>query len=210
MTGDDMTARSIRLVAIILVGLLGVFSLFGTSVRQVNLSQMVQYADRVFYGKCLSAEVKLDPDSGVMVQEYRFQVMESLKGVGEGDVVVVRQLSNLGRGGPAIPGMPSYRKGQELLLFLHGNSRLGLTSPVGMAQGTFRKLKLADGEVGFMNPQGNRNLSRDLGRQSPAAEVLTGEELQYLDSGEPVPLSMFREMVGKLDRFHHGHGGVDK
>jgi len=171
---------------------------------------MVKYADRVFYGKCLSAEEKLDPESGVIVREYRFQVLEALKGVNKKDVVVVRQLSQLGGGAPAIPGIPSYRKGQKLLLFLHGDSRLGLTSPVGMAQGTFRSQRLANGEVGFINGQRNRNLTRNLGTRSPAAAALTTEELKYLDSGKPVPLRMFRDVVGKLDALHHELGGVDK
>lgn len=209
MTGDDMTTRSIRLVAIILVGILGTYSLSGTSVRQVNLSEMVEFADRIFYGQCISAETKLDPDSGVIVQEYRFRVLESLKGVSESEVTI-RQLSNLGRGGPAIPGMPTYQKGQALLLFLHGDSRLGLTSPVGMTQGTFRARKLSSGEVGFMNPQRNRNLTYELRAQSPAAEILSAEEVHQLDSGKPVPLSVFREMVEKLDRLHDRDGGVEK
>ncbi len=184
--------------------------LFGTSVKQVNLSQMVRYADRVFYGKCVSVESKLDPDSGFTIQEYRFRVIEGLKGVAEGEEVVVRQLLSMGSGGPAISGLPSYQKGQDLLLFLHADSRLGLTSPVGMQQGTFRPLKLENGEIGFVNPLKNRNLVYDLESRSPAAQSLSSDELSRLESGEPVPLGTFRDVVGKFDLVHEREGGVVK
>lgn len=186
------------------------FLLFGTSVRQLNLSEMVGYADRVFYGKCVAAESKLDPDSGVTVREYRFHVIENLKGVRTGEEVLVRQLMTMGSQGPSIPGIPSYRKGQELLLFLHADSRLGLTSPVGMQQGTFRPLKMESGEIGFVNPLKNRNLTYALESGSPAVQALSSDELYTLESGQPVPLSKFREMVRKLDQLHEREGGVVK
>jgi len=37
-----------------------------------------------------------------------------------------------------IAGMPQYRAGQEVVLFLHGESRRGFTSPVGLGQGAYR------------------------------------------------------------------------
>jgi hypothetical protein len=193
-------------VAVILSGVIA----FGTTVRQVNLSEMVGYADRVFYGKCLSAESKFDPDTGVTFREYRFRVKESVKGGVEGEEVIVRQIQMMGSRGSSIPGIPSYRKGQELLLFLHANSKLGLTSPVGMSQGTFKTQRLPGGEVGFINSQQNRNLTYQMESQSQSGRALTSDQLDLISSGRPVPLRMFREMVQNLDRLHEREGKVVK
>jgi len=182
----------------------------GTTVKTVNLSQMVGFADRVFYGRCVSAESKFDPNAGVTVMEYKFRVSENLKGVVEGEEIVIRQLQMLGSQGASIPGMPYYRKGQQLLLFLHADSRLGLTSPVGMSQGTFKAQKLEGGEVGFVNPQRNRNLAYQMESQTQSARALSSEQLNLISSGQPIPLKMMQEMVNELDELHEREGGVVK
>lgn len=205
-----MESKRNWIVAFVVAVIVGGLPLLGTSVKQLNLSEMVLVADRVFYGRCISAESKLDPDIGITVREYRFSVLENLKGVSDGEEIVVRQLLMMGSQGPAIPGMPSYHKGQELLLFLHGDSKIGLTSPVGMSQGTFKPQKLRSGEVGFVNPQRNRNLTYALEAGSPTAQALSSNEMSMLESEQPVPLSMFREMVRKIENVHVREGGVVK
>jgi hypothetical protein len=186
------------------------FICLGMSIKPVNIMEMVEFSDRVFYGKCLSAESKFDPVSGVNVREYRFRVLEALKGVNDEEEIVIRHIETMGSKGASIPGIPSYRKGQELLLFLHADSRLGLTSPVGMSQGTFRPRKLENGEIGFQNPQGNQNLALRIQGTSPAARALSREQLDLLESGQPVPLNMFRDMVELLDELHEKQQGVIK
>ena len=208
LSGEDMAKKRNWIVPLVVAAIIGCLPLLGTSVKQLNLSEMVQIADRVFYGKCISAESKLDPDIGITVREYRFSVLENLKGVSEEEEVLVRQVLMMGSHGPSIPGLPSYYKGQGLLLFLHGDSRLGLTSPVGMSQGTFRPQRLDNGEVGFVNPQKNRNLTHAMEPGSPAAQALSSNEMSMLDSERPVPLRMFREMVRKIDEVHERDGGV--
>jgi hypothetical protein len=193
--------RGIRAVLFLVAvtGLLTSLTL-GTTVRTVNLPEMVEYSQRVFYGKCLSIQSALDPDTGLSVREYRFLVLEGLKGAKSGEEISVRQLLGMGQRHPVLPGLPQYRKGQKLLLFLHGDSRLGLTSPVGMAQGIFRPERRRSGEVGFVNRFRNRNLASEIRRRPQQESALSPEELKQLDSGEPIPLGTFRNMVERLER----------
>jgi len=37
-----------------------------------------------------------------------------------------------------VPGLPRYAVGDEIVVFLRGESRRGFTSPVGLAQGVYR------------------------------------------------------------------------
>ena len=80
---------------------------WATSVRTVNLLEMVGLADRIFWGRCLGAEGKVDLSSGLAIVEYTFEVREGVKGVQSGERVVFRQArSGLVSG---IPGIPRYR-----------------------------------------------------------------------------------------------------
>jgi hypothetical protein len=53
-----------------------------------------------------------------------------------GRTVTIKTLASSIPGQSAsIAGMPTFKKGEETVIFLHGNSKLGLTSPVGLYQG---------------------------------------------------------------------------
>jgi hypothetical protein len=196
-----------RSVFLVLIAVLVVVSpVSGLSIREANLSEMVASADRVFYGQCLSEEIGVEPSTGMRVKFYRFRVLDGLKGVGAGETLVIRQLAGATRGPLNVPGMVQYRKGQRVLLFLHKDSRLGLTSPVGMSQGLFREAMRGDGERGFVNAQGNRNLTHNLSA-SLASEMGVGSaEMEDLRSKEPLRLNVLRELVSKVDRYQREKG----
>ena len=196
--------RSVLLVFIAV--LLTLSPVSGLSIREANLSEMVASANRVFYGQCLSVETRTEPATGLQVRFYRFRVLDGLKGVGPGETVVVRQLSGAVGGPVSVPGMVQYQKGQRVLLFLHKDSRLGLTSPVGMSQGLFRATRRDDGELGFVNAVNNKNLTHNLA-DSAASEMGVGpDEMQNLRSGEPLRLNVLRELVSKIDRYQRERG----
>ena len=54
-----------------------------------------------------------------------------------------------------IPGLPRYAVGEELVLFLRGDSARGFTSPVGFGQGVFRVVRR----------EGRRTVQGDLSRK---------------------------------------------
>jgi hypothetical protein len=45
------------------------------------------------------------------------------------------------RPGEATEGLPRFEVGEELILFLYGDSSRGLTSPVGFGQGKFKVIR---------------------------------------------------------------------
>lgn len=187
-----MTKRRGLVLWLVVSGLIS--SSLGISVKTVNLEEMVNYSGRVFYGRCLSAQTSQHPQMGISMKTYRFRVLEALKGVETGDIVEVRQVS-----GRTIPGIPEYRKGQEILLFLHPDSRKGLTSPVGLEQGIFRVETTFDGEPAFVNSLQNRNLVHQLAAESSARAGLSADQVTRIVSGQPIPLSVLRGAVENLD-----------
>ncbi|UCF35632.1 MAG: hypothetical protein JSU96_12420 [Acidobacteriota bacterium] len=171
---------------------------FGTSVRTLNLPELVRGADRVFYGTCLGVDTARDAGTGLVISQYRFQVHEALKGVNVGEIIQFRQVA-AGGVGISIPGIPAYIKGQKILLFLYPDSRLGLTSPVGLAQGTFQRSRPVGSSVGFKNPLNNSNLLAGLSSDDAADAGLSEADLARLAPNEPIPLGFFRDLVIRVD-----------
>lgn len=172
-----------------------------TSVRMLNLVEMVQLSDRIFWGVCLDAQQKTDSATGLTLMEYTFRVERGLKGVKNGDQVVFRQFQAAQGRSMGIPGLPRYSKGNEWLIFLHGDSRIGLTSPVGMEQGLFRLEKMQGGELGVINSLGNSNLAYQLQSEQIQASGLARTDLDLLSKArKPMSLEDFAALVDKIDR----------
>ena len=136
-------------------------SLRATSVKIVNISEMGQGSNRVFHGRCLSAR-EITHNNGLPILEYTFLVTEGLKGTVAGEKVVFRQVQGFGARGFGIAWLPVFSKGQELVLFLAADSRIGLTSPIGLSQGAFSVFEDPRGKLAILNGFKNLNLTHDL------------------------------------------------
>ena len=121
--------------------------LLATMVLPLSLSQMTQKSDKIFVGRCLESSSELD-ENQIPSTYIRFEVLKGLKGVQTGDSVLIKQFgmkampSHVEEGQRAIIPLRSlsitkdiYRPGDEMFLFLYGESVLGFTSPVGAGQG---------------------------------------------------------------------------
>jgi hypothetical protein len=107
------------------------------TVRALSLDELLAHAGRVVHARCASVTPEQVLPSGVPVVEITLAVEETLKG-DAAERLVIRQAA-----GRLSGVLPTCRVGDELLLFLHAPSRLGLTSPVGLGQGYFRIVRAA-------------------------------------------------------------------
>ena len=64
--------------------------------------------------------------------EFQFRIDRAIAGVDSGQILTIREWAG------ASSLQPALRAGERVLLFLYPQSRLGLTSPVGGAQGQIR------------------------------------------------------------------------
>lgn len=184
--------RNISTVLVLVFSVLfSIHSASGISARVVNLEDMARLSDRVFLGRVVAVEKEYDSRIGTNIVTYSFSVSEGLKGIEDGETVQVRQVSENSDGISPISGLPSYRKGEEVILFLHRDSRLGLTSPVGLSQGVFHTVELPGGEKGYLNGVGNRNLEGSTGidlKPVLRRENVPGSRLDY----GPITLEMLK------------------
>ena len=166
--GRRLDAGAVCLLAVSLLG--GSAPVEATLLRVANLQDLVQESERIFVGECIAERTA--GTGGIPYTEYTFTVSESIKGITEATVT----LRQFGLAEPValdsgrvrltrVPGMPRYRPGQNLLLFVGPESPIGLSSPVGLEQGAFRVM----GEPGVrrvVNGFDNRNLMRGLSADS--------------------------------------------
>ena len=202
---ESVRARRVRNLALSVCWIAAIlllwFSRLGAaSVERINLFEMVRAADRIFWGRCLQAEPGREPSTGLPVTTYTFEVLRGLKGAQAEESIRFRQLS----GGPVgdIRGLPEFSPGQEILLFLYPDSRLGLTSPVGLAQGMFRVGKGGRrGGQAVLNRVGNANLLHRASSSQIRGSTLSAEEQAALRPAAPISLDRFESVVRRIDRY---------
>ena len=156
------------LVLAVSVGLVG-----ATSIRPVNLEELVTTSDRVFVGTVLEIRHKPGP-GGLPTRVTRFGVTEMVKGqLGKSRQIDLAQIwtgSNRQQGVSPLP-QPGFFPGEELLVFLHGDSPLGLSSPVGFGLGKLAVESVAGGRVVRLTPEQRAILFQGL---TPDDEAMLG------------------------------------
>lgn len=150
-----------------------------TSVRALEIEELVRQSQQIFLGRVVGIQYGTVPGFDLEYTEYTLAVSDWIKGTAS-STVKIRQLGRLGKPSLA-PGLPTYKKGEEALLFVHAPSAIGLTSPVGMQQGYYRVERDLTGEryvrAGAMMPSiirlqsGSRNSSRPAGEARAADQV---------------------------------------
>jgi len=170
-----------------------------------NLEDLEAQSQLVFVGVCTS-RTETRTERGLPVDVYTFEVREAVKGLAAKDTVVVIRQLGAGRIDPGglrhyVPELPTYRVGQELLLFLSPASRLGLTSPVGFAQGAFEVTR-EDGKAPriVLSPLRRRLLVQGIDRAKYAEDPAFTPEERSLLSELPgrADLDVFCSVVRKM------------
>jgi hypothetical protein len=176
--------RRLLALASVLVLLAQARSAPATTLLPLDLDALTAAADRVFMGRVLAVRSGRDA-KGLPVTWTTFAVDAALKGA-PAKTIEIKQLgveTPLADGGVFhIPALPSYRVGDEVILFLHPESREGFTSPVGFGQGRFR-IRRDGGTSVAENDVGNSNLTSATGGSAPAGAA--GPRTETLVAGPP-------------------------
>lgn len=100
--------------------------------RPIAFRQIIRSAAMIFAGTVLRVEhLRTDPGSPVEITQISFRVETAIRGTRPHQVIQIREWGGLWNAGER------YAPGENVLLFLYPNSKLGLTSPVGGPAGRF-------------------------------------------------------------------------
>lgn len=96
-----------------------------------NLRRMTRESGYIFAGTVTAVERPASSHS-VPTIKITFHVNQGIRGTTNGQTLVIHEWAGLGETGE------TYLAGDRVLLFLYRPSKLGLTSPVGGSQGSFK------------------------------------------------------------------------
>lgn len=161
-------------------------------VMKMGLGDLVGNADKVFRGTVLDvSEISIEAGGGsIPALKYTLRVDDSFKGNFEKQVaefMVVGSLKQYHAGKGPISGFPLLQIGHDYLLMVAPEGPLGLTAPMGLAQGAFRvysdpSTRETMAVNGANNAQLFKGISADLPDSGPIAyDVLAGQIQLQLD-----------------------------
>lgn len=146
-----MSSKLSRGLLIVALAALCAYPAAAATVRQMNLEEMVDNAGRIFRGTLLDVrEGTVQAGGGELPTTiYVFRVEEAFKGTFQtvkgdqiaevqmvGGKVDARQVGTVRRL-PVLPDHPKLEKGQSYLLLTTAPSAVGLSTTVGLGQGSF-------------------------------------------------------------------------
>ena len=106
-----------------------------TTLARIGFDELAQHATAIARMRCLGAESKWE--KGEIWTETRFEVLERSKGDLPGIVTVRMMGGSAGHFHSRVEGVPKFRSGEEVYLFLWGNTGEPYRV-LGWSQGTFR------------------------------------------------------------------------
>ncbi|MBW2146047.1 MAG: hypothetical protein JRI22_03385 [Deltaproteobacteria bacterium] len=130
-------------------------------VLPVNLEELVEKAGLIFEGTCMSVDSRPD-EQGIIATYTTFNVHQTWKGEVSTTITIKTYGGRYGSLKMTVPGMPAFKPGEQVFLFLHPTSEIGFTSPIGMGQGRFKIFINPDGGKKLVNDDNNRHLFRNL------------------------------------------------
>lgn len=156
-------------------------ALLADTVKQMNLAEMVQRADKIYRATVISATPGTVEAGGgqLPIITYRLQVEEVFRGdIPTVKGVKIAEIRTLGKMQPvqhgnarllsALPKMPEMAVGKTYLLLTTRPSAIGLSATVGLGQGSFRIFGRGKSETA-LNTANNRGLFRDMAQPNSAS-----------------------------------------
>ncbi len=171
--------------------------------RTVNLAEMTSHAGRVVHGRVVEVREGVHPlHEQVAVTFLKVQVIEMLKGGAAREVTFMQYGSSTRQ---YVAHQPKYSVGEEVVLFLYPESKLGLTSPVGQGQGKFVVRNDArSGQRMLLNEHLNHALFArlDVGKVTAKLALNSTEQAAVAQpegrAGAGLDVSTFRSLVRKF------------
>lgn len=165
--------RTWTLAIVASLALLATPPAFATSVLRMNLAELTEKAEVIVHARCVRKQARRSPH-GEIVTDITLEVFEGVKGeVGRTFEFTVYG-GVLPERGSAIAGAPTYKTGEELLVFLGPVNARGQRMVIGLAQGKYTIRRERGKTLAFRNLQGLHLVDAKTGEASEVTEPEQG------------------------------------
>jgi len=162
-----MNRFSLLLVsAIAAVALVGAPAALATTVQKLTLQELTKKSESIVMARVDDAVSSWDAGHREIYSYYTLRVLQPVKGSKGATTITLRQLGGtVGTIASVVPGMPSFRKGEEVVLFLTQKDAAGYPWVMGLQQGKYSIVTGKDGVKMVRNDlAGTELLSKSGGR----------------------------------------------
>jgi hypothetical protein len=130
--------RLFLVVAIAAVALLGAQAALATTVQKLSLQELTKKSDSIVMARVDDAVASWDAGHKEIYTYITLSVLQPVKGNNGATTIMLRQLGGtVGTIASIVPGMPSFRKGEEVVVFLTQKDQAGYPWVMGLEQGKY-------------------------------------------------------------------------
>jgi len=138
--------RPFLVVAIAAVALAVAQAAFATSVLKLSLLELTKKSDSIVMARVDDAVSSWDAAHKEIYTYITLNVLQPMKGNKGATTITLRQLGGtVGNIASVVPGMPSFRKGEEVVVFLTQKDAAGYPWVMGLQQGKYTVTTGKDG-----------------------------------------------------------------
>jgi len=125
-------------VAVAALALVGAQAAFATSVLKLSLQELTKKSDSIVMARVDDAVASWDAGHKEIYTYITLSVLQGVKGNKGATTITLRQLGGtVGNIASIVPGMPSFRKGEEVVVFLTQKDAAGYPWVMGLEQGKY-------------------------------------------------------------------------
>jgi len=186
------------------IALLGASLAGATTVQKFTIQELAKKSDAIVMAKVEDQSSRQDASNKEIYTYITVSVLESVKGAKGEKSITIRQLGgSVGNLISAVPGMPSFKNGEEVVLFLSAKDRAGYPWVMGLQQGKYSivtdesGLKHVRNELDglqMLSPDGSTSESK-VSSEQPLGAFLDGiktnlnlEGKAKIDTSSPTPI----------------------
>lgn len=138
--------RLFLVIAIAALALVGAQVAFATTVQKLTLQELTKKSESIVMARVDDAVSSWDAGHKEIYTYFTLSVLQSVKGSKGATTITLRQLGGtVGTIASVVPGMPSFRKGEEVVVFLTQKDAAGYPWVMGLQQGKYSVVTGKDG-----------------------------------------------------------------
>ena len=175
-------ASRFAMVVFATFALAGASTAGATTVMKLSLKDLAKKSDTIVRATVVDETARYDANKEIYTY-FTLRVLEPVKGSGKDQVITIRQIGGVvGTIASIVPGTPSFRKGEEVVVFLTQKDAAGYPWVMGLQQGKFTVIADENGQKNVRNELNGLKLQGANGISDDGAKVSPNMPLQaFLD-----------------------------
>jgi hypothetical protein len=170
-------------IAVSVLTLFGASLASGTTVQKLSLKDLAKKSSSIVIAKVQDSDSRIDPSNKEIYTYITLRILEPVKGMKGEKSLTLRQLGGtVNHIASIVPGMPSFKKDEEVVLFLTDRDGAGYPWVMGLQQGKYTVTTDNNGMKTVRNELDGLRLLTPGGGQQEGAHVTKDMPLQaFLD-----------------------------